>query len=409
MDVLNSVSKMARNVMLSQPYYGLFLSTLNKKINEKIPTMGIGRNGINTELVINSEHWESMTDNVKQGALTHELIHLCLQHLTSCDKYSDKELFNIAADCEVNSHIDSKYRDNDHWCTIENINKKYGLNLKEGMGTDVYYGELQKMDPDKQQQMKDEYGQGGDGDGEPQEGEDDGEGDPNGKSKLGDHKSWKEFQDMSETEKKLVQKQVQHQMKQVAEQMKSQGMVPGELQNIIDKLLNPEPPKFDWKAYLRRFAGGSTKTYTKKSRRKESIRFEGNPGLKIKEKKHILVFNDSSGSVSDKDYQEFIHEITHIHKSGTEVTIADFDTEVQNVRKFDPKKDTQRSGYGGTMFEPVMSYYNEHKSKYCSCIVFTDGYCSPPSIQPNGKILWVICSNGDNKIELPGLKIKLTN
>jgi len=71
------------------------------------------------------------------------------------------------------------------------------------------------------------------------------------------------------------------------------------------------------------------------------------------------------------------------------------------------KKDSERSGYGGTDFNCCMEYYNKNKSKYCSCIVFTDGYCSPPGIQPNGKILWAICSNGDDKINLPGFKIKL--
>lgn len=412
MDVLNSVSKVARNIMLAHPYYGLFLSTLNKKLDNKVKTMGIGRVGINTELLVNPEHWESMPENIRQGALQHELIHLCLQHLTTGDKYADKELFNIATDCEVNSHIDPKFRDNEHWCTVENINKQYKLNLKPGEGTEHYYGEIQKLSPEKQQQMKDQYGQGkgqdkkqeGDGEGE---GEGEGNQEGNGNSKLGDHNSWKEFQKLSESEQKLIQKQVQHQMKQVAEQMKSQGNIPGELKGLIDKLLNPEEPKFDWKSYMRRFAGGSTKVFTKKIRRKQSKRHADQPGLKIKQKKHILVFNDSSGSVSDKDYAEFIHEIYHISKTGTEVTIADFDTQVQNVRKFDIKKDNERSGYGGTDFDCCMEYYNQNKSKYCSCIVFTDGFCSPPSIKPNGKILWAICSNGDDKINLPGFKIKL--
>lgn len=420
MDVLNSVSKAARNIMLSQPFYGLFLSTLNKKLSEDVDTMGIGKSGINMELLVNPKHWESMPEDIRQGALTHELIHICLQHLNMVDKFADKQMFNVAADCEVNSHIDPKYRDNDHWCTVENLNKFYGLNLKPGMGTDTYYGELMKLSPQQQQQIKDDFGQGeGEGDNE-QDSDGDGEsngkskqgkgnksGKPNSKGKLGDHKSWKKFEDMSETEKKLVHKQVQHQMKQVAEQMKNQGMIPGELKALLDKILNPEEPKFDWKAYMRRFAGGSNKVYTKKIRRKQSKRYEDNPGLKIKQRKHILIFNDSSGSVSDKDYQEFIQEIYHISKTGTEVTIADFDTQVQNVRKFDYKKDTQRSGYGGTDFNCCMKYYNENKHKYCSCIVFTDGYCSSPNIQPQNKILWAICSNGADSISLPGFKIKL--
>lgn len=417
MDILQNVSTISKRIMLTSPYYGLFLSTLDKQLSKDVPTMGLGKSGINVNLLINEKYWESIPENIREGAMQHELLHLCLQHLSIMDKYPDKELLNVATDCEVNSHIKPEKRDNDNWATVENLNKQYNLNLKPAQGTDEYYSILSKLSPQQQQQIKDDFGNGSGKEGDESDEESEGDGKSKGKSKpdkgkpnsnqRGDHNSWKKFEDLNETEKKLVQKQVEHQMKAVAEQMKDRGLIPSELKNIIEKLSEVEEPKFDWKGYMRRFAGGSTKIYTKKVRRKQSKRYDDAPGLKIKQKKHILVFNDSSGSVSDSDYQEFIQEIHHISRTGTEVTIADFDMDVQNVRKFNIKHDNQRSGYGGTDFNPPVDYYNKNKNKYCSCIIFTDGYCSPPSVQPNGKILWVICSNGTADIDLPGFKIKL--
>ncbi len=387
-ECIQSINKVCRDLMLSEPFYGLFLSTLNKEIDNSIETAGVSKRGINAQLSVNSEFWESLTPNIRIGVAKHELLHLAFFHLTLRDKYQDKLLFNIAADICINYLIDPKYKSPEflHY-------KSFGdLGLENGKDTDYYYKALYK---EKEEHPEGQLAQNLE-QWDPQVGYDPGKA----------HQFWKEFEQLSESDKKLVQKQIEYQLKEVGEQLKSRGYIPAEMKGLIDSLLNPKPPALNWKSYLRRFAGGSNKVYTKKIRRKSSRRFEDNPGLKVKQKKHILVFNDSSGSVSDKDYSEFINEIYHIHKTGTEVTIGDFDADVKNIRKFTKAKDITREGYGGTDFNPPVSYYNKHKSKYCSCIIFTDGYCSAPSVKPLGKILWVICTNGV-KIELPGQVIQI--
>lgn len=388
LDVINDVGKVGRRLMLNSPFYGLFLSSLNKVINNNILTAGVSKNGINVQLAINEEFYRGLSENVRYGVILHEALHICLFHLNLRDKYSDKKLFNVAADICINFLIDPKYKP--EWFLHH---QSFGdIGLEQGQDTDYYYKKLYK---EKEENPKGQLGQFL----QDQEGQ--------YSNSLANHELWKEFESLSDSEKKLVEKQIEYQLKNTAESIKNRGTIPGEMKGLLDKILNPEAPKFNWKGYLRRFAGGSSKVFTKKIRRKTSKRYEDNPGLKIKQKKHILVFNDSSGSVSDKEYTEFINEIYHISKTGTEVTIADFDTQVQNVRKFDIKKDIKRSGYGGTAFEAPVSYYNQHKNKYCSCIIFTDGECSSPSIKPLGKILWAISSTGNDNIELPGLKIKL--
>lgn len=294
---------------------------------------------------------------------------------------------------EINQYIDPVYKSAEFLHT-----KSFGdLGLEDLKGTQYYY---EKLYQEKQQNPQGKLAQYCEGN-TPSDGGTDYE---NG---LANHEEWKEFENMTDSEKKLVQKQVEYQLKDTANALKGRGHTPGELSNILDKILNPEQPKFNWKSYLRRFMGGSNKVYTKKSRRKQSKRYEDNPGIKVKQKRQILIFNDSSGSVSDKDYLEFMNEIHHISKTDTAIYFADFDTVVHEPRKYTGRDSIKRSGYGGTDFEPCMEYFNKNKNKYCSCIVFTDGYCSAPTIKPQGKVLWAICSNGTDDIDLPGLKIKL--
>ena len=84
-----------------------------------------------------------------------------------------------------------------------------------------------------------------------------------------DHKEWEEVTQLPEAEKKLVQKQYEHQMKQTAEEIQKRcGNIPGELAEIIERLFHIEPPKFNWKAFLKRYVNNASKVYTKKLRRK---------------------------------------------------------------------------------------------------------------------------------------------
>jgi predicted metal-dependent peptidase len=142
------------------------------------------------------------------------------------------------------------------------------------------------------------------------------------------------------------------------------------------------------------------------SRQKPNFRFIENPGLKHKEKRHILVAVDTSGSVSTNELIEFLHEIHHISRSGTEVTLVQCDTAISHIGKFDPKKDFEIHGRGGTNFHPVTDYYDANKKKYNCLIYLTDGEAPAPE-KCRGPVLWVISSQSQLNSDLKGLQIKL--
>lgn len=230
---------------------------------------------------------------------------------------------------------------------------------------------------------------------------------PNGETVTLSNHDWDEVKDLDEADERLLRDQLNGILKNVAETVKkSRGNIPGEFASIIDALFNIPEPKFDWKGYIRRFAGKSIKVYTKKSRRKLSKRYEDNPGLKIKQKKHILVGIDTSGSVSNEELKEFLQEIHHLTKTGNEVTIVQCDTAISHVGKYKAGQDYMIHGRGGTDFQPVINYYNEHMNQLSCLIYFTDGE-APSPINAKGDILWVLSSKSKLNNELPGAVIKL--
>jgi predicted metal-dependent peptidase len=178
------------------------------------------------------------------------------------------------------------------------------------------------------------------------------------------------------------------------------------LADLLQRLRHIEPAKFDWKGYLRRFIGNSSVSYTKKLRRKYNKRYVENPGLKIKFKNNILVGVDTSGSVSNSELKEFMNELVHMHKTGHKITVAQCDTRLNSVEEFNPRKDWEIKGRGGTSFQPVIDLYNERKGLYTALIYLTDGEAYTPDDCPHNT-LWVHSSRCEINDELPGLKIQL--
>ncbi len=384
--VAEKLARASKTLILNEPFYGLFLIGLNKTMRKDIPTAGVSKNGIGIQLSINPDFFISLPDKHQIGLIKHELLHVSFGHMIMRDLYSDHKLFNIAADLEINQYIWDDYLP-DGGLTLETFPE---LNLPEKAGTKEYYRLLEeaaqcegtcpsldsllgKMDGDSQY----------------------------------DHKTWDEFDDLSEAEKKLVQKQVEHQLKETAEQTeKRQGNIPGELAGLISRLRTLEPPSFDWKAYLKRFVGNSTISYTKKLRRKYNKRYSDNPGLKIKFKNNILVGVDTSGSVSNDELKEFMNELCHMHKTGHMITVAQCDTEINSVEKFNPRKDWEIKGRGGTSFQPVVDLFNEKKGVYTALIYLTDGEAYTPENCP-ANTLWVHSTRCNINEELPGQKIQI--
>jgi predicted metal-dependent peptidase len=406
MDKIASLSKTSKDLMLKEPYYGFFLIMLNKVWNNNIPTAGVSKHNINFQLAINENFWESLTDNTRKGLLKHELLHIAFNHLTIYFDFADRKMANIAMDMEINQYIDYEWLP-EGGVDIDNYPE---LCLDRKAGCRYYYKMLKKA-----QKEKEEKGSSGSEkfdnlcdklDGKPGESES-GEGEP-GETQDGlpDHSTWEEFEGLSESEKGLMEKQVQKILSDAKDMTeKKRGTVPGEIEGviIIDDI---KPAKFNWKGYIKRFNGTSTKVYTKKLRRKENKRYSDNPGLKLKTRQHLLLGIDTSASVSNDELMEFMNEMHHIYRCGTDITIIQCDTQIKSIKPYKGEKDLVVHGRGGTQFDPVLNYLNENIKTYTSLIYFTDGECCS-SVKPKVPTLWVLSERSQLNNSLPGKVIKL--
>jgi len=384
-NVQEQVARTTKSLIFQEPFYGLFLIGINKKYTESIPTAGVSKNNIGMQLTINPQFYFELTEDHRYGLIKHELLHIAFGHLLTRDLYGDKKLFNIAADLEINQYIASSKLPEGGLL----LSSFPELDLPVKAGTDKYYELLQQAKQDGTSPSLDNLMNQMDG------------------NSCYCHSGWDDFDDLPESDKKLIQKQIEHQLKESAEQtIKKQGNIPGELADLIRRLTHVDPPKFDWKAYLRRFIGNSSIVYTKKLRRKYNKRYAANPGLKIKFKNHICVGVDTSGSVNNDELREFFSELTHMHKTGHQITVVQCDTHITSIKEFKPNQDWKIHGRGGTSFQPVIDHYNEKKGYYTALIYLTDGEAYSPENCPNNT-LWVHSSNCRINEELPGRKIQL--
>jgi len=384
-NIQDLVAKTTKELILDEPFYGLFLIGINKQYSDKIPTAGVSKHGIGMQLTINPEFYTNLSLPHRVGLIKHELLHIAFGHLLIRDLYSNHKLFNIAADLEINQYIDSDKLPEGGLL----LSSFPELSLPIKAGTKVYYNLLEQAKEDGKSPSLDNL-----------------MGEMNGETEY-DHATWNDFDDLSEPDKKLMQKQVEHQLKDAAETtMKKQGSIPGECKELIDRLFHVEPAKFDWKQYLRRFVGNSSIVYTRKLRRKYNKRYAENPGLKIKFKNHILVGIDTSGSVNTDELKEFYNELHHMSKTGHKITVAQCDTSLNSVKEFNPKQAWEIKGRGGTSFQPVIDHFNENKGLYTAIIYLTDGEAYAPDNCP-ANTLWVLSSVSAMNDDLPGQVIQL--
>lgn len=385
MDIQDKLARACKSLILREPFYGLFLIGLNKKIRKDVPTAGVSKNGIGIQLSINPDFFMGLPDEHQIGLLKHELLHVSFGHLMMRDSYPNKKLFNIAADLEINQYIDRNMLP-EGGLTLDSFAE---LKLPKKAGTKKYYDLLeQECENNPCQSLQSILDQ------------------MDGDSQY-DHKTWEEFEDLTEAEKKLVEKQIEHQLKETAEQTeKRRGTIPGELAELIKRLRTVLPPSFDWKGYLKRFVGNSVFTFTKKLRRKFNKRYTDNPGLKIKHKNHILIGVDTSGSVNTKELEHFMSEMVHVQKTGHQITVAQCDTGISDISPFNSKKDWQIKGRGGTCFQPVIDHFNEKRGYYTALIYLTDGEAPAPENCPKNT-LWVLSAQSEMTDHLPGKTIQL--
>lgn len=222
---------------------------------------------------------------------------------------------------------------------------------------------------------------------------------------LDDHDLWHETDNTEDDITQKVKDMVNKAVEQTAD--KDMGKLPGSVLAAIEQLNHV--PK-DWRQDVQRFSARCAEILIESTRKKRNRRYGIlYPGNKIFPKLKLTLALDTSGSVDDESLKQFHAEMVRLHNMGIDLTVMDCDTQVNNVYKFDPKKEFKVYGRGGTAFAPVFERIEKDKMETDGLIYFTDGGCWGENIKkPKYPVLWALTPpyNLDQSIKF-GAKTKV--
>jgi predicted metal-dependent peptidase len=380
-ELAKSVVKLLR----AEPFYAHILSNLTRKMGLDIPTMAVSFKEDQLFLHINPVFLiEQLNENQRIGVLKHEVLHIVFKHLFRGNR-KNPFVENLAADIVVNQFVAP-------WPLPEGavyLTSFPELNLIKNQTLEYYYNELIKLQ-DKNaksdspishaqfEKLKEDF-----------------------EKTNGSHQLWSEE---AQTNLDRIVNKVCKSSKEKLDNT-SWGNVPNEIKRIIDLL--SAPPVINWKNVLRIFSISCGRTTLRATHRKESKRFEGSEGTKIKRLRRLVVAIDTSGSINVDLFTKFWNEIVALNKTGTELMILQCDADIHSANIY-KKSNTlpEIIGGGGTSFDPVFNWMKKNR-QYNGLIYFTDGYAMKPTIKINLPTLWCVYGSNQDISDLPGKVIKV--
>jgi predicted metal-dependent peptidase len=343
-------------LIIFRPLYGTVFMNLNAKQNSSLPTMGVGiHKRVSMSLYYNPEFVLGLDQKQLRAVLQHEALHVLLHHIARAKHFNyNFKLFNIAADLAINCNIEGL----PDWVFYP---KKMGFSEREA--AEWYYNKMKKESDEQLEKLL----EGGD--------------------LLDDHSMWGDCDAdiIREKCRAIAEKAIK------AQERRGWGDIPGGLAQAI---IAANTPVVNWKREVRYFINqlvekGRRSTRTRPNRRYGYV----HPGTRKDYTSKILVAMDTSGSVSDKDLEDFGAEINGLidHVS---CDLIFFDTKLYGEPKpyKRPKKELEVEGRGGTNFEPVMSLVEE--SGYDGVIIMSDGFAEFPPAPRSARVLWALTEAG---------------
>ncbi len=359
-EVLDRIITARVGLLLRHPFFGNLATRLKIQACDDwcMTAATDGRN-----LFYNTQFFNAMSNKEIEFVIAHEILHCVFDHLGRRDNRNPM-LYNIAADYIVNNLLvrdrigetpkivdcfqDFKY---EGWTSEEVYDDLFEEAKKNG---EDYLKQLGEM-------LDEHLDLEGDG---TEEG--------NGDGKSGPPKYSKEELD-----------QIRDEMKEAminAAQTAGAGNVPAGVARLIKEMTEP---KMNWRELLRQQIQSTIKSdYTfMRPSRKGWHTGAILPGQNFEDTIDICVSIDMSGSISNKQGEDFLGEIKGIMEEYKDYNIKVwcFDTAVYNEQDFSADGGEDLSEYeiiggGGTDFMANWKYMKEHDIQPKKFIMFTDGY-----------------------------------
>ncbi len=298
--------------------------------------------------------------------VAHEVLHVVYDHMGRRGN-RDPQIWNIADDYCVNADL-KRHKVGQFITTVPCLyEQKY-----DGKAAEEVYDDLMKnvqkisMD-DLIEQLLDDHLDGEEGEGEG-DGED-GSGNKKGKGRP----------QLSDEERERIRQEVKQAIINASSTAEA-GSLPAGVERLIRQATNPVMP---WRELIQTNLTSAIRTdysWMRPSRRgwhMDAIM----PGMTPGEEIDVVVAIDMSGSISNKQAQQFLGEIGGMMDSfdGYKVHVFCFDTDTYNPQDFtsenlDSIDNYEPMGGGGTDFDCIFDYLKKVGNVPKRLICFTDGY-----------------------------------
>ena len=302
-----------------------------------------------TTITYSPKFFMELTEDERVFLLVHETMHVALLHMERLND-RNRSRWNVAADHVINLMLIARGF----------IMPKMGLADKKytGMSTEEVYKLLpEQVPPPPMEDLK--------------------------PSTMTDAELHEQVQDM------VVRAAIQSQIDE-----DSAGTIPGDIQVFLEKLLKPKLP---WNRILSKYIKSLTKSdYTF---RKPNRRFMPDyylPSLRSEKLLDIAIAIDTSGSVTQQDFDRMVSEIYGIFRmmKPTKMTVLHFDTDIKSVDEVKSLMDLKNikfTGDGGTCIAPVVESAIENEPQLL--LIFTDGHFRSITAVPKMPVIWLIHQN----------------
>ena len=345
----------------AKSFYAHFILGMKRIFTSKIPSVGVNITS-QINLIINPDFFKSLTPRQRVEVLEHECKHIINDHIGRSKNLGmkDHKMWNIACDAAINHNLPSLH---EMGVTVEKLRKEMNMpDLEDNRPAEYYYSaikQFQKDNPQKGQELSDQYGEATD-----------------------DHGAWEE----SETNEELADQIVKNQLKKAASEA---GSTPHEVRVALE---NMGKSTVSWKNQLRRFFQRAMHTNKTSTRKKRNRRYGVKvPGKKKKPTATIAIGVDESGSVWNDAFVQFFTEVDVI-ADYVDIWMIHCDAEVNKVYKYEKGMKIERSGCGGTYYSPAIEKAMEMDVD--GMIYFGDGDCFESEVtKPKFPMLWAMIEN----------------
>jgi len=375
----DKLTKARIKAIINQPFFGYFLMRMKlvKKDKEYFESSGFPptmcTNG--KELIYYQEFLDSLSPDDLYFVLIHEVCHVVFQSILRRQNRNPM-LWNIASDFSINYHIKEIIK------TLPSgllYDKRF-----DNMAAEPIYDILEKELPPPK--ISEVFAEGFGGSVMDAPGSD------------------------NPSQQQQTEQEFRRLLVEAATFARSCGNIPGSIEKYVQDINDPVIPwheilkskillsnthKLNWKQPSKRYVHNNTYI----------------PSTEKKKRAEVLIFWDTSGSVSKQETKNMASEVSSILSDlNANVTILYVDTKIQHVDNFTPEDlpiKFKLFGGGGTDFRPPFKWVEEQELSPKFAIYFTDLECSKFPPEPDYPVYWVNTSNNNNDKAPFGITIQL--